>query len=157
MHAISKFADMSISNSKSEKDELKSLSSHELSESEWETGSDEISNYKINPNKRVKFINEKFTSLDECLNANFNYKSMRSRLASHSRKKSSKNCPGSKDLVPIVFGKIIPTNTKKEENSKTRNKIKKAGYTDQIVKNNKRVRKPKTIKMKRLSLGILSA
>jgi len=34
VHAISKFADMSISSSESEKDELKSLSSHELSESE---------------------------------------------------------------------------------------------------------------------------
>jgi len=94
----------------------------------------------------VKFINEKITSLDECLNANFNYESMRSRLASHSRKKSSKNCPGSKDLVPIVFGKLIP-GTKKKKNSKTRNKAKKAGYTDQIVKNNKQSRKTKTIKI----------
>ena len=34
VHAISKFADMSISSSESEKDELKSLSDHELSESE---------------------------------------------------------------------------------------------------------------------------
>jgi len=148
MHVINKFADMSISSSKFEKDELKSLSSHKLEEleAEWEKGSDEISNYKINPNKRVKFINEKFTSLDECLNANFNYESMRTRPASHSRKKNSKNLPRSKDLVPIVFGKLIP-GTKKEGNSKTRTNTKKVGYTDQIAKNNKRLRTPKTIKI----------
>jgi len=78
----------------------------------------------------VKFINEKFTSFDECLNANFNYESMRSRLASHSRKKSNKDCPGSKDLVPIVFGRLIPnTNEGKnaKENAKTKMKTKKAG------------------------------
>jgi len=92
----------------------------------------------------VKFINEKFTSLDECLNANFNYESMRSRLASHSRKKSSTNCPKSKDLVPIVFGKLIP-GIKKEETLKMR-RAKKAGNTNQIVKNNKRLCKPENIK-----------
>jgi len=61
----------------------------------------------------VKFINEKCTSLDECLNANFNYESMRSHLASHTRKKSTSKCPRSKDLVPIVFGTLFLV-TKKE-------------------------------------------
>jgi len=37
------------------------------------------------PNKKVKFINQKFSSLDNCLNANFQYESMHSRLASHSQ------------------------------------------------------------------------
>ena len=53
-------------------------------------------------------MNQKFSSLDNCLNANFQYESMRSRLASHS-KLTKKNSERSNDLVPIVFGKVIPT------------------------------------------------
>ena len=55
-------------------------------------------------------MNQKFSSLDNCLNANFQYESMRSRLASHS-KLTKKNTERSNDLVPIVFGKVIPTLT----------------------------------------------
>ena len=51
----------------------------------------------------MKVIYEKFSSLDNCINANFQYESMRSRLATER----------SHDLVPIVFGKISnPSNTK---------------------------------------------
>ena len=62
------------------------------------------------PNKKMKFMNQKFSSLDNCLNANFQYESMHSRLASHSQL-TQKKSERSNDLVPIVFGKVIPTLT----------------------------------------------
>ena len=63
----------------------------------------------------MKFINEKFSSLDNCINANFQYESMRSRLASQ-QKNPQAISERSHDLVPIVFGKISnPNNTKTKE------------------------------------------
>ena len=48
-----------------------------------------------------------FKSFDDCLNACFNYESMRSRLASHPNKLNSSDPPKQEDLVPITFGNIL--------------------------------------------------
>ena len=48
-----------------------------------------------------------FKSFDDCLNACFNYESMRSRLASHPNKPNSSVPPKQEDLVPITFGNIL--------------------------------------------------
>ena len=55
------------------------------------------------------------THLDDCINANYNYESVRSRLASHPKNQSD-NDDQHVDLAPIVFGLIQNT---KENKTKT--------------------------------------
>ena len=59
-----------------------------FSSSEWKIGSDE--NFVVHDirrnSKKIKLENEVFTCLDDCINNNFNYESIRSRLASQSKK-----------------------------------------------------------------------
>ena len=66
----------------------------------------------------MKKHSEMFLTLDQCINSNFNYESLRSRLTSNTNKKSSKNeinnTINQTGLVPIIFGIFIS----KERNSK---------------------------------------
>ena len=55
------------------------------------------------------------THLDDCINANYNYESVRSRLASHPKNQSD-NDNQHVDLAPIVFDLIQNT---KENKTKT--------------------------------------
>ena len=68
--------------------------------------------------EKINKHSEKFLTLDQCINTNFNYESLRSRLTGYHNKKLSKNKTKKKinqtDLVPITFGVLIS----KERNSK---------------------------------------
>ena len=64
---------------------------------------------------QIKLGKENFTHLDDCINANYNYESVRSRLASHPKNQSD-NDNQHVDLAPIVFDLIQNT---KENKTKT--------------------------------------
>ena len=67
-------------------------------------------------------MDEKFTSLDNCINENFQYESMRSRLNTTLNKNKSTESPDKAiDLVPITFGTI----TKKSDDSPKKSFAKK--------------------------------
>ena len=74
------------------------------SDDEWSLGSFET--FRIR-NKKIKFElgNEVFTCLDDCINANYNYQSVRSQMGSHRNNLKDKENTHL-DLVPIVFGTI---------------------------------------------------
>ena len=57
--------------------------------------------------KRIKLENEVFTCLDDCINNNFNYESIRSCLVSQDKNKNRVENNNSEDLIPIVFGTIV--------------------------------------------------
>ena len=68
---------------------------------------------------------EIFFNLDDCINANYNYESLCSRLVSQPKSNVNKNNSNSnsstqEDLVPITFGELIP-----KEKGPLNNKIKK--------------------------------
>ena len=67
-------------------------------------------------------------SIDDCINFNFNYESMRSRLASHRSNNSTNNPNTNVDLVPITFGNIISRVNNHNKNSKLK-KVKKKNDT----------------------------
>ena len=69
--------------------------------------------------KRIKLYSESFSNLDDCINSNFNYESMRSRLASHPNKTITKNSSENTDLVPITFGLIVNKISEIKNNPKT--------------------------------------
>ena len=62
---------------------------------------------KNHSRKRIKLYTESFSNLDDCINSNYNYESMRSRLASHHNKNNTENFSENDDLVPITFGLIV--------------------------------------------------
>ena len=68
--------------------------------------------------KRIKLYSESFSNLDDCINSNFNYESMRSRLASHPNKTNTKNSSENTDLLPIIFGLIVNTINEIKTNQK---------------------------------------
>jgi len=121
---LNNFEGMKLSDSeKSDNDDdvsMSSFSSETSDNSEWKTGSDE-SLRKISSNhsrKKLKHYTKTFSNFDSCLNANFNYESLRARLASHSKTKQNKK-PMDEDLVPITFGLIL-TNKPTEVDSSTK-------------------------------------
>ena len=60
-----------------------------------------------NSSKKIKLYTESFNNLDDCINSNFNYESMRSRLVSHHNKNNFEKFSENTDLVPITFGLIV--------------------------------------------------
>ena len=82
-----------------------SSSSNSSPDSEWRTGSDEIFSLDKTKHsrKKIKLHTETFTTFDSCLNANFQYESLHSRLASHPKTNKNKK-PLPEDLVFIAFG-----------------------------------------------------
>ena len=62
--------------------------------------------------------------LDDCINNNFNYKSIRSRLVSQSKNKNGVENNTAKDLIPIVFGTIVRS-VRKNANNKSLEKTNK--------------------------------
>ena len=62
---------------------------------------------KNHSRKRIKLYTESFSNLDDCINSNYNFESMRSRLVSHHNKNNTENFSESDDLVPITFGLIV--------------------------------------------------
>ena len=71
-------------------------------------------------------MNEAFMSLDECLNANYQYDSLRSRLVSHNNKQWINTVKNKvQDLVCIVFGTIINNETNTGKNRTSPRKIRK--------------------------------
>ena len=99
----------------------------------------------ISSSKKIKLDKTIFNNIDDCINFNFNYESMRSRLASHHSNNSTNNPNTNVDLVPITFGNIISRVNNHDKNSKLK-KVKKKNdtisinnkkdkYTNQSVKN----------------------
>ena len=115
-------------NSKSSKSSGKASDLEDLSDwssvcsfnSEWKIGSDE--NFVVHDmrsdSKRIKLENEVFTCLDDCINSNFNYESIRSRLVSQAKNKNRVENNNSEDLIPIVFCTIV-RNVRRNANDKT--------------------------------------
>ena len=67
--------------------------------------------YNNHSSKKLKQHNESVLNLDDCIIANYNYESLRSRLVS--QPKSTENnkdfiSSTQEDLVPITFGELIP-------------------------------------------------
>ena len=120
---LHEFENLDISDGEKTSASANSSSSSSLSssDSEWKTGSNELFSLdKIkHSRKKIKLHNEKFSTLDSCLNAHFQYESLRSRLASQNKTKKHKE-PLSEDLVPIVFGTLLPTG--KDTKNKPKNK-----------------------------------
>ena len=75
-------------------------------------GSGELFNFNINHSSRKSKQNtESFLNFDNCIDANYNYESLRSRLVSQpNSNKNYKNFISSQQeyLVPITFGELIP-------------------------------------------------
>ncbi len=71
----------------------------------------------LGKDKIIKLGKENFTHLDDCINANYNYESVRSRLASHPKNQSDKD-DQHVDLAPIVFGLIQNTKENKNKNNR---------------------------------------
>ena len=69
--------------------------------------------------KKIKCYTESFNNLDDCINSNFNYESMRSRLASHHNKNNSEKYSENTDLVPITFGLIVNNSSSNKTSQKT--------------------------------------
>ena len=92
---------------------------------EWKVGSDEIfvvhDTTSSSKNKKIKLGNEMLTCLDDCINSNFNYESIRSRLASQAKNKNRMIKEKIEDLVPIVFGTIVQN--KSHPNGHTVNRV----------------------------------
>ena len=85
------------------------------SNSDWKTGSDEnfVTDDIRSTSKRIKLEKEVFTCLDDCINNNFNYESIRSRLVSQGKNKNRVENNNLEDLIPIVFGTIVRNSVKK--------------------------------------------
>ena len=85
-------------------------------------GSGELNNLTTNHRrKNLKLHRENFLNLDDCINANYNYESLRSRIVSHlNSDKNNKNSKSStqEDLVPITFGELIPQDKIRKNDSK---------------------------------------
>ena len=89
----------------SELEDMLPFSRYNSADDEWKIGSDE--NFVVHDttsssrNKKIKLENESFTWLDDCINSNFNYKSIRSRLASQDKNKNHmrKNRGSSPDCI----------------------------------------------------------
>ena len=88
----------------------------------WKLDSVELFRFNNNhSSEKVKEHTESFLNLDDCINANYNYESLRSRLVSHSNSnKNYKKFTSSmqEDLVPIIFGELIPEDKIRKNNSK---------------------------------------
>ena len=69
--------------------------------------------------KRIKCYTESFNNLDDCINSNFNYESMRSRLVSHHKKNNSEKFSENTDLVPITFGLIVNNSSSNKTSQQT--------------------------------------
>ena len=123
MHELRNFENIKLSDdeksdksssSKSSKSSMKASDLDDVSDwsslgsfnSEWKIGSDE--NFVVHDtrrnSKKIKLENEVFTCLDDCINNNFNYESIRSRLPSQSTNKNRVENTNTEDLIPIVFG-----------------------------------------------------
>ena len=62
--------------------------------------------------EKVKFMNEVFMSPEECLNANYQFGSLKSCLTSHNNKQLINTVKNKvQDLVPVVLGTIIDNET----------------------------------------------
>ena len=85
----------------------------------------------ISSSKKIKLDKTIFNNIDDCINFNFNYESMRSRLASHHSNNSTNNPNTNVDLVPITFGNIISRVNNHDKNSKLK-KVKKKNNTISI-------------------------
>ena len=81
--------------------------------------------------KKIKLDKTIFNHIDDCINFNFNYESMRTRLASHHSNNSTNNPNTNVDLVPITFGSIISRVNNHDKNSKLK-KVKKKNDTISI-------------------------
>ena len=66
-----------------------------------------ITDHTSRSSKKTKLEKTIFNNIDDCINSNFTYESMRSRLASHHTNNSKNNPNTNVDLVPITFGNII--------------------------------------------------
>ena len=86
--------------------------------------------------KKIKLEKTIFNNIDDCINCNFAYESMRSRLASHHSNNSKINPDTNVDLVPITFGNIISRANNHDKISKL-NKVNKKNDTTRI--NNKKL------------------
>ena len=85
----------SINSSFSEEGEIRKL------------GSGKLSNFNNNHRRKTKQHKVFFENLDDCIDANYNYECLRSRLESQSNfNKNNKKFESSlhDDLVPITFG-----------------------------------------------------
>ena len=87
MQELRNFEELKLSESEKSSSDSSSISSSS-SESSWKIGSDETF-IRISSNKHgrksIKCYSETFPDFDSCLNENFNYESLRSRLASHQK------------------------------------------------------------------------
>ena len=92
--------------------------------------------------KRIKLYSESFSNLDDCINSNFNYESMRSRLASHPNKTNTKNSSENTDLVPITFGLIVNKISEIKNNLKTNFSQRKKRTSSTNSKKFKKIKKP---------------
>ena len=92
--------------------------------------------------KRIKLYSESFSNLDDCINSNFNYESMRSRLASHPNKTITKNSSENTDLVPITFGLIVNKISEIKNNPKTIFSHQKKRTNSTNSKKIKKIKKP---------------
>ena len=95
-------------------------------------------------NKKIKCYTESFNNLDDCINSNFNYESMRSRLVSHHKKNNSEKFSENTDLVPITFGLIVNNSSSNKTSQQTvslrRNKRTNDTNDKKMKKNKKPVR-----------------
>ena len=106
-------------NSKSSKSSTKESELDNISD--WSNvGS--INNLKIDLDEKISYMthvrivkleNEVFSCLDNCINNNFNYESIRSHLASQTKNKNLVENSNTKDLISIVFGTIMRHGSKK--------------------------------------------
>ena len=102
-----------------------------------------ISSDKKHSSKKIKLYTESFNNLDDCINSNFNYESMRSRLVSHHNKNNFEKFSENTDLVPITFGLIV-NNSRNKTSQKTvssrRNKNTNSTNNKKMKENKKPVR-----------------
>ena len=113
------FKKMSVSDS--DQESMNSSSSKEGEIRKLDSG--ELYNFKNNQSsKKLKQHIESFLNLDDCINAKYNYESLRFRLVSQSNfNNKNKNSISSKqeDLVPITFGELIPEDKVRKNDSKS--------------------------------------
>ena len=104
VNALDEFTSLSVSEDSSNNDSSSDDTNIYMDSSDdaWSVGSDETFR---NRNKIIKLGKDNFTHLDDCINANYNYESVRSHLASHPKNQSD-NDDQHVDLASIVFGLI---------------------------------------------------
>ena len=76
-----------------------------------------ITDHTSRNSKKIKLEKTIFNNIDDCINFNFAYESMRSRLASHHSNNLTNNPNTNVDLVPITFGNIISRVNNHDKNS----------------------------------------